>query len=243
MLLVVSSNDYQNSDSSDIHVKLPSPVSAVDGYSLHVCLQSLTIANVQTNINRYCNEITVDGVTGEIDVGNYSAATLAEILDGQFDGVTVTYDETRGKMSITSTSTINLSGTVLDVLDIEPGAGTAFESVNYVRLSGNDTIHVITDLTTDHITSNSQRGLIASIPVDVEPYGVLYYRDDNGRQGSKIGNRTIFELRIRLLDSVWRSLLGNADYVAVLDIQHVYTGVRDLKITRPIRLAVDMTKI
>ncbi|KAG5177501.1 hypothetical protein JKP88DRAFT_274166 [Tribonema minus] len=121
MLIVVDGS------SAEMTVTLPRPIVAADGYSLRVCMQSLTLANTQLPVNEYCNELTISGLTGVVDPGNYSAANLALILDQVFSGVTVSYNEINGKMTIEASSPITVGGSILEILDIE--AGTASVSL------------------------------------------------------------------------------------------------------------------
>ena len=230
MLIVIDGS------SSDMKIHIPRPIHAADGYSLRVCLQSLTIPNVQMPVNEYCNEFTVNGVTGVVDSGNYSAAVLAALLDGQFSGVSVSYDEIAGKMTIASTNSITLSGSILDVLDITPGTGTLFITNSNIDLSGVKQIHVVSDLQTDHISTKGIHGLLASIQMQVPPLGVLYYRDNAELQATTVGDRHIQDFGIRLVDDRWRTLLCDAPWVAVLSVDQVYSGIRDLKRERPISL-------
>lgn len=218
---------------STTKVHLPRPITAADGYSLQVCLQSLTIPNVQLPVNAYCNEMVVNGVTGVVDSGNYSAAVLAMLLDGQFSGVSVSYDEIGGKFTISSTSSIALSGSILSILDITPGAGTLFVTNSNVDISGVKQIHVTCTLQTAHISTAGIKGLLASIQMCVPPFGVLYYRDSTGDQATSIGDRHVQDLTVDLADELWRPLLCDASWTCVLNVEQVYSGVRDLKRVRP----------
>lgn len=225
-----------DSSLSEAKIHLPRPVSAADGYSLRVCLQSLTIPNTQLPINTYCNELVVNGLTGVVDSGNYSAAVLSLLLDGQFAGVTVSYDEIAGKMTISASSSIVLSGSILDVLDIAAGTGTSFTSQNNVDISGVKAIHVISDLQTEHISTQQVHGILASIQMAVPPFNVLYYRDAAQVQATTVGDRHIQDFTIKLVDDRWRPLLCNSTWTCVLDVEQVYSGIRDLKRERPISL-------
>ncbi|KAG5179378.1 hypothetical protein JKP88DRAFT_256268, partial [Tribonema minus] len=127
MLVVVDAN------TSEATITLPRPITAADGYSLRMCVQNLTLANTQLPINDYCNEITVNGVTGVVDSGNYSAANLALLLDGVFSGINVSYDEISGKMTLAASTPFTIGGSMLDVLDVTAGFGAhAYDTGNRV---------------------------------------------------------------------------------------------------------------
>lgn len=180
--------------------------------------------------------MTVNGVTGVVDSGNYSAAVLALLLDGQFSGVSVSYDEIAGRMTISSPTSISLSGSILDVLDITAGDGTSFTSNSNVDLSGVKQIHVTSDLQTDHICTQGKRGLLASVQMSVPPFHLLYYNDAAQVQATTISDRHLQDWGIELLDDRWRPLLCSASWICVLNVEQVYSGVRDLKRERPISL-------
>ncbi|KAG5184552.1 hypothetical protein JKP88DRAFT_255377 [Tribonema minus] len=183
MLVVVDAN------TSETTITLPRPITAADGYSLRMCVQSLTLANTQLPINDYCNEITVNGVTGVVDCGNYSAANLALLLDGGFSGVNVSYDEISGKMTFAASTPFTIGGSMLDVLDVTAGTASSFTSKNNVDLSGVKGVHVVTSLQSDHISTKGIRGVVASVQMVVPPLGVLYYRDDTEVQATTLGDR------------------------------------------------------
>ncbi|KAG5190181.1 hypothetical protein JKP88DRAFT_252345 [Tribonema minus] len=231
MLVVVDAN------TSEATITLPRPITAADGYSLRMCVQNLTLANTQLPINDYCNEITVNGVTGVVDSGNYSAANLALLLDGVFSGINVSYDEISGKMTLAASTPFTIGGSMLDVLDVTAGTASSFTSIKNVDLSGVNGVHVVTTLQTDHISTKGICGVVASVQMVVPPLGVLFYRDDTEVQATTLGDRHVQSFTIRLLDDSWRPLLCNQSWSCVITIQQVYSGVRDLKRERPISLS------
>jgi hypothetical protein len=243
-------NVYINSSSSqatlmtsfhnDVQIQLPRIIHAADGYSLKASLHSFTIPNTQTCVNIYNNQLTISGTTVTIATGNYSATTLSLAIAGAFPTISVGFNAITSKITFSSGSSITITGSMCTILNIDSGTtGSTITSKYNIDLSSVQTIYVYTNLGNSNLdtTSLRKRGLLAAVQNKTQPLGLLHYSDENGTQGALVDARTVFELRITLVDDNGSALLATLPFQAMIKFTQVPTGVQNLKIVRPSSLA------
>ncbi|KAG5187204.1 hypothetical protein JKP88DRAFT_254124 [Tribonema minus] len=228
---------------NDVQVVLPHAIHAADGFSLRICLHSMSIANTQMCVNLYCDTLSISGVSVTLPSGNYSASSLTAALAAAFTTRSVTFNAITSKITFASAATMTISGNMCSILGINEGSsGLQISSAYNVDLSATHTINVFTSLANASLdaSANRRRGLLASVQVNVGPLCVLHYLDTTATQGGIIDARSVAEFRLSLFDDAGRPLLASCAFNAMIKFTQVATGVRDLKIERPGSLAAPM---
>ena len=191
-------------------------------YRLMVSLQNASIpysfyqVNEFNNILRYF-QYTSTNITLEryviIPYGNYTIDELVDKMNSLMEAYTITYDSITG--IITFQSNVNQS------FEIIPDGSTCYDlfgldknkfltsDVNY-KISGQYPANVLytnclciySNIKTDSFnkaTTNDKR-LLCSIPIDVEPYGMITYKNTNNLFRSNTYTNNINQIEIRICD-------------------------------------------
>ncbi len=249
---------YLNSDNSiqvgdgyhnDCNYVFSRTISAPEGQALYLSVLSFTIPVSWYVVNSYNNVLVLNDLRYEVRPGNYSAQQLAAAVRALIPAaVGCAFDSITLKMSFTSANPFTLDGSLCGPLGIVPGAGTSLESLHSVDLSGVNSIYVLTEYVSHNIdTRPGDAGTVmARIPVDAPPLGVVTYLDQNGsigRPGVLLQDGVLASIRVRLEDEYRRPLQASIFWEATLQCSFVPSGRAALHVERPVSLAVDVNNM
>lgn len=242
MILQLDASDGVYDELNNVLFQLPRPLNAPDGYSLRLTVLSFALPHTHFPINQYNNELTINGTTGVVEAGNYSAWTLSKLLDSQWPGLTVEFNEITERITFSASNSFTIAGSMCAILDIPEGTeGTSVSSVKCVNMSTTQHVYVTTDRHTDSISSAGRKGIVCCVPVQVPAGGIIRFSDPNATQAVVLGDRGVSSLRIQLFDGSWNGFLAAVPWSLVVRVDFEYTGVRDAHRPRPTSLTVPYT--
>lgn len=214
---------------------------------LHLCVKDLVIPYTFYNVNYNNNKLdfiyegSTSMHTAHMQLGNYNINTFMTMLKNAMtyvtiseygaitshDNFTITYDSTVNKLSFQdknfmnytflSTSTcFSLIGFLNKNYSSEHGY---LKSSMCVNLNSIQCIHVEMNFNTNNISSCdlNNRNIVCSIPVDVPPYGIIIYKNNNFFINTY--RNTLSEIQVTLLDQNGNTIyLNNAQWSMTLQL-------------------------
>ena len=217
--LITMNSLHAEKINSTNHVRFPFKTLASCGrnQTLLVGVSSLVIPISYAVISSRNNALYVNGVLYLIPTGSPSAVELTETLNTLMvpQGVSVTYDDTKGRFTFTSTSsstiTIGASSTAQLLLGLPLGvniSGTTIQSGGVCDLAGPRVLHLHSNLNVmcmDSLTLDINN-ILCVIPVNVSNMSMLSYRGDELYQ--------LTDTSIKTLEFYFTDGIGN-----ILDFQ------------------------
>lgn len=168
-------------------------------------------------INEYNNKFKFNNETIELDLGNYNAITLANLINQEIHNVdgscNIVLDQVTGKYKISSPNTFTLNLTVSDLAEIlgtDKGVynaifnfieGFHIDFPYLVNTSGSKYINVrINNLITENLNMDTgDKQTLVNIPINVSPFGIIRY-DNNTRLESLVKNDDMNLVELELTD-------------------------------------------
>jgi hypothetical protein len=158
----------------------------------------------------------MNGQTINVPFGNYNAIQLMNTINALFVentiNVSLTFNSSNGKYSFQSSAAFTIfSGSIYKVigLDINSNYNGLFNATTelyemtfpyLVNTSGTKNIYIESNFITDNLqTLSNKNGILKSIPVNVPPYGIIMYNNNENLE-TIIKNRDVPYLEISLLD-------------------------------------------
>ena len=151
-------------------------ISAPYGYGLYCSVVSLTIPHTFMPVNSSCNVLVLNGVAYTLEEGTYTQVQLAAALAALLP-CSVTYSKITMKVTLSSSTSMTVTGTLCSVLGIPEGSsGLSISSTHCVDLSGVNSIYLLTDTyTTQNLdTRAGNSSVICRVPVQ-EPGSLISY--------------------------------------------------------------------
>lgn len=212
-------------------ITIPSNYDAVLRVDNFVCPISFFICNINNQT------LIIDATTYTIPEGNYNALTLLTALQTLLtaSGFTISYNATVNKYTFVkgSSFTFQATSTCLKLLGFteataHSSVGNILTSNFVVNLAGTSLIYIdIPNITTQNISSNlggTYTSIVKSI-VENLPYGSILTYTNNTNSATKIRERYIGYLQIRLLDDDYRELdLNGQNFTLTLEIFYYNNG-------------------
>ena len=196
-LQIASSNvDAKSDNSFDFYIP-PSCVNAESQEHIYLSVQSAVIPNTFYNINRYNNtlQFSLDSndimQTISLPLGNYTVTSLVQWFNTNMSGFSITYDKTTNKLAFQNNSYLNFrfyaTSTIYSVIGFNQGLsyhsnGGYLSAINVCNLNSIQYVNVVTNNITTGNLSHAQinnRCTLCSIPVYLNPLGVLIYQNPN----------------------------------------------------------------
>ena len=203
--------DMINGNKSDCVFNLP--VIEIDSQQqIYISVQSAVIPYTFYNINDSNNVLnyTLNGTFFNMTItnGNYNVNTLKTWLNANlFYNFTVSYNLNQNTFTFTNSQydfTFLSSSTCLGLLGFSSTTSSHFQtltSTQSINLFPIQCVCVSTNIKTNNINKHSinNNSVLCSMPVDVNPYGVLVYKNMNGFRVNTFTN-VISSLNIRIVD-------------------------------------------
>jgi len=210
------------------------------GYRIIIGLTNMTMPNSMFNVTSNNNIIVVSGVTYTIDVGNYSAESLATAVGAALGAVgSVAFDDTNNNnkyiFTFAGNETIDAGTTLTRQLGLSgqlpTTAATTYSATGICDLGGTTNIYIrLRNLTMNNIDSRGQTNNIIASIVNNTNYGgyiffvppeVLYYQ---------ITEQNIGHLDIELTDQEGKLLeMNGANFNLTLTIHYVKQRVSQFR--------------
>lgn len=232
-------DEYHN----DVTFQLPRPILCPPYAQPYIKLLSFTCPNSWLVINSNNNQLFVDNVAYNVTPGNYSASQLASYINTNLP-LSASFDSITLKMTLVSGPSVTLFGSLLPVLGLEQGAyGSRFVSQYTIDLTGVNSIYVLTDFQSRNVDTRSHDNngsVLARVPVDVPPLGVLQFYDGSSRAGVLVQTDHIETLHIRLEDENRRPLAASIFWEMTIQIEFVHSDFHRMVIDRPFALAAEL---
>ena len=210
------------------------------GYRIIIGLTNMTMPNSMFNVTANNNIIVVSGVTYTIDVGNYSAESLATAVGAALGAVgSVAFDDTNNNnkyiFTFVGNETIDAGTTITRQLgltgQLPKTAATTYSATGICDLGGTTNIYIrLRNLTMNNIDSRGQTNNIIASIVNNTNYGgyiffvppeVLYYQ---------ITEQNISHLDIELTDQEGKLLeMNGANFNLTLTIHYVKQRVSQFR--------------
>lgn len=227
-------DDYHNDCTFDVHMSAP-----LD-HGMYISLVSFTVPHTWLVINTYTNTLTVDGTDYMLPPGNYTAAKLTAALAAALP-CSVTFDSTTLKMQLSSSTSMQVSGSMCTVLGLPASStGTVLQSTYTVDLSGCQSIYMLTDTCTtgnQDTRPGSNLNVIARIPVSVQPGSIVDYQPSTP-PGFWVQSGELASLHLLLEDDRRRPLQSSLFWEATLRIDFLPNGQQRLQRQNPTELSM-----
>jgi len=239
--------------SSDAGVKLNStyksnikfPIPNLIEYNTNIIYQTIRISHAEIPYSFYIindnnNKFIVNGITLIIENGNYNATTLKDYINELFTEnniqASLNLINSNGKYYIESNSPITIGlSSIHKILGLAYSSYTGiFNSGKYYiyfdypcNTSGIKNIFIKSNIITKNLrVKNNDSNILKSIPVNVEPYGIIMF-DNLSNTESIIRNRETDYIEIELLDDENYYIdFNNIDWSLCLEIK----TIKELKI-------------
>jgi hypothetical protein len=159
------------------------------------------------------NILIVNGISLIVNTGNYTAYTLQQNINQLLSENSITaqlsFSTSSGKYTLTSSNPITINQSSLykivglengNYIGIFNGSNYVIQFINPVNTGGIRNIYIKTNILTENtFTYNNNSGIIKSIPVNVPPFGIIMYNNNENIE-SLIKNKSLDYLDIELLD-------------------------------------------
>lgn len=190
-------------------------------------------------INEYNNQFVINNTPIEIPLGNYNALTLQDTIndlfsDYGFNGYSLSFDTTNGKYTLMSSEYFYVnSSSIKNVVGLDDEIYNSIFDFNLeqyvlefpylVNTSGTKNIYIKTNIITNNInTSNGDANIIKAVAVDVPPFGVIMY-SNNQNVETLVRNREMNNLEIQLLDDNLQPInFNNLDWSITIEFKTIY---------------------
>jgi hypothetical protein len=166
-----------------------------------------------------------------VPVGNYNAFTLLDILNTIDNKITFTLNNSTGKYSISSNFTFSVlsTSTILKIIGGELNKtynGLAVNNkyiLNFpfaVNLLGTKNLYIKCNLILENLqTKNSDNSTLKSIPVNVPPFGLILYNNNENIE-SLVKNSQIDNLNIEIVDDDDNLInMNNQDWSITIELK------------------------
>ena len=213
-----SADKFIDSKISNAQYILPN-INVHDGHQIYLSLQKASIPYSFYNINYSNNSLTIfynsQVYVILIPEGNYNINTLLTELKSALPNFIVTYNAITNKIRFeyTSTFVFYASSTILNVLGFDDNTqytsnGSVLISPNCCNLMSVKCINVVTNLTTYNVNKafSNVQSILASIPVDNQPYSMIQYQNNNNFR-SNLYTNNLSSLNIQLVNDSDGSLI------------------------------------
>jgi len=193
----LSSNNVDSRNDNTYIFYIPSgSILAESQEHIYISVQTAVFPYTFYNINEHNNKLRYDVApysiihTLLVPIGNYTIKDLVSYLNSNMENFNVSYDRIYNKLTFTNLSSTNFrfypESKIYGVFGFTKGltyysSDGILESSNAVNLYSIQYINVKLNINTNNITkyNTNDRNIICSIPVNVNPYGVINYKNDN----------------------------------------------------------------
>jgi hypothetical protein len=215
-------------------------LTAPEGYAMYIRVISFICPVSWFPVSIHFNTLVINGSAYSIPEGNYSILQLCQAISSLVQGVKFTFDSITHKVKMTSTVPVTLSGSMLTLLGIQPGAGTELVSQQTCDLTGNNSISISCDYNSPFPNIDARElgssGLLTRISVAAGNGSIVNYENFNGRDGLLISEKSLTRCRLQLTDEDRRPLRATLDWDLTLQVQFVQSYDTRLRLDIPSRL-------
>lgn len=183
---------------------------------IYISVQSAVIPNTFYNINNYnnilCYALTSNYIKTYITIpqGNYTIKDIVNYLNSYMINFSVSYNRTYNKLTFQNLSNANFifypESSIFGILGFTNGltyysTTGSLISANGVNMNSIQYINVKLNINTNNITKYNvnDKNIICSIPVNINPYGIINYRNDNNFRVNTFKNE-ISEIILQFTD-------------------------------------------
>lgn len=195
--LQLSSNNVDSKNDNSYIFYIPTgSILAESQEHIYISVQTAVIPNTFYNINSYNNILCYALISNNIKqyltipVGNYTIKDIVTYIISTMTNFTVSYNKTYNKLTFQNLSLANFifypESTLYGVLGFTNGltyysTSGLLLSANAVNVNSIQYINVKLNINTNNITKYNvnDKNIICSIPVNINPYGVINYKNDN----------------------------------------------------------------
>jgi uncharacterized protein (DUF1499 family) len=256
--LYINSANRHSGNPYDFEIVIkPGLIKAANNETIRISLVQLSMPltiNQINNLNntiQFTNTITNQTTTISITEGNWNVYDLANYVKKAYTGITsLTFDKSTNhyvfvfsqshKMTFVDDANIVFgfsSKTTSTNTTLESNAPARPNMINDVILSVFDISPVSHNL--DNFASSEMKltNMIALIPTDDIPFGVVRYENINGEFQISIGEKEIKKLRftVKDIDDRLLSYCNFPEYVMLLKIQYITSSDEQLQILKDMR--------
>jgi hypothetical protein len=212
-------------------------LTAPEGYQMYIRVVSFICPISWFVVSVHTNTIVIGGISFSVPEGNYSISQLCKAISVLASGVVFTFDSITHKVTMTSSAFTTLSGPMLVLLGIQPGAGVELVSQQSCDMSGNNSISIECDYNSAFPNIDARQlgssGLLTRIPVCGSSGGVINFQNFSGRDGLLISERTLTRCRLQLTDEDRRPLRATLDWDLTLQVVFVKSYDTRLRLALP----------
>jgi hypothetical protein len=214
---------------SDLYFFLKTPIIVGNDHDIVLRVDNFTCPISFTLVNTSNNRLTTDAGSFFITPGNYNALSLRAELARLLPTFTVSFDSVTGKLTFQAGASFSFlsSSTCFKLLGFIEGSNRAstansLTSDYVVNLSGTSLIYIdVPNLTTRNVSSRNGGAfttIVKSLPVAV-PYGSILSYVNNTSAATKLGEKYISFIQVRLLDDDYNVLdLGGQHFTLTIEI-------------------------
>ena len=225
-----NATSYNNNLTSDCNFILP----MIEVPSQHYLYMSVIHAVIpysfyQIDKSNNILSYTINSITLQvlIEPGNYNARQLSLYLTNNMTGFTITYNSIYNKFTFTHISTdfiFNVGSTCFGLLGISAvnlnSVSNQLISYQSIDLMPHKCLCVSSNLVTSsfNLSSQSELGVLISLPITSAPYSMITYRGDMSHQQCLYKN-SFSSIHLRLTDQHGKSLdLNNIHWAITLQL-------------------------
>jgi len=196
--LQLSSNNVDSKGDDNFIFYIPTnAIPAEQQEHIYISVQSAVIPNTFYNINEHNNLLRYSVEPHYlihnllIEPGNYNIRELVYYINSNMENFTVSYNKISNKLTFTNNNNTNFKfysqqTTIYNIFGFQTGISYdsfngILKSVNAVNLNTIQYINVKLNINTNNITkyNTNDKNIICSIPVNMDPYGVIIYENYN----------------------------------------------------------------
>lgn len=195
-LLISSSNVDSKTDDSYIYYIPPCCIPSESQEHIYLSVQTAVIPNTFYNINKNNNTLCYSLDSNNIKqylslpLGNYNIKDIINFLNGNLPNFLITFDKMTNKLSFQNLSYLDFKfypeSNIYNVIGFNTGilyhsSGGLLNSRNVVNLNSIQYINIKANFSTNNLAkyNMNDKNIICSIPVNINPYGVINYKNDN----------------------------------------------------------------
>lgn len=215
--LQLSSTNADSKNDNEYIYYIPSASIPADVQEhIYISVQSAVIPYSFYNINRFNNTLYYSLSSNNVEqyfslpLGNYNIKDLVSYFNENFTGFTTTFDKQTNKLAFQNNSYLNFTfypkSTIYNVLGFTNGLiynseGGYLSSRNSVNFNSIQYVNIKSNLNTNSLSKYNlnDRRTLCSIPVNLNPGGVLNYQNSNNFRINTFTN-SITELSISFTD-------------------------------------------
>jgi hypothetical protein len=212
-------------------------LSAPDSHAMYIRVLSFVCPVSWFVVSVHYNTLVINGSEYIVSEGNYSIGQLCTAISKLVAGVSFTFDTITHKVRMSATSFTTLSGSMLTLLGIQPGAGVELVSYQTCDLSGNNSVSVECDYNSNFPNIDARMmgssGLLTRIPVCGSSGSIVNFQNFSGRDGLLISERGLTKCRLQLTDEDRRPLRSTLDWDLTLQVVFVKSYDTRLRLEVP----------